>query len=40
MNTVKTHIRELYRKLDVTSRADAGARAEPLGLLDLTESPG
>ena len=32
MNTVKTHIRELYRKLDVTSRAEAVARAEALGL--------
>ena len=40
MNTVKTHIRELYRKLDVTSRADAVARADALGLLDRTESPG
>ena len=34
MNTVKTHVRELYRKLGVTSRADAVARAEALGLLD------
>ena len=40
LNTVKTHTRELYRKLDVTSRADAVARAEALGLLDRTESPG
>ena len=40
LNTVKTHTRELYRKLDVTSRADAVARAEALGLLDPTESPG
>jgi len=40
LNTVKTHTRELYRKLDVTSRADAVARAEALGLLDLPESPG
>ena len=40
LNTVKTHIRELYRKLDVTSRADAVARAEALGLLDRPESPG
>ena len=36
LNTVKTHIRELYRKLGATSRADAVARAEALGLLDLT----
>jgi ATP/maltotriose-dependent transcriptional regulator MalT len=40
LNTVKTHTRELYRKLDVTSRADAVARAWALGLLDPTESPG
>jgi len=40
LNTVKTHIRELYRKLGATSRADAVARAEALGLLDLTQSPG
>ena len=40
MNTVKTHTRELYRKLGVTSRADAVARAEALGLLERTESPG
>ncbi len=40
LNTVKTHTRELYRKLGAKSRADAVARAEALGLLDLTESPG
>ena len=40
LNTVKTQTRELYRKLDATSRADAVARAESLGLLDLPESPG
>ena len=40
LNTVKTHTRELYRKLGATSRADAVARAEVLGLLDATESPG
>ena len=40
LNTVKTHIRELDRKLDATSRADAVARAEALGLLDRPESPG
>ena len=40
LNTVKTHTRELYRKLGASSRADAVAHAEALGLLDLTESPG
>jgi LuxR family maltose regulon positive regulatory protein len=40
VNTVKTHIRELYRKLDATSRADAVACADALGLLKRTESPG
>ena len=40
LNTVKTHTRELYRKLGATSRADAVARAEALGLLDPGESPG
>ncbi len=40
LNTVKTHTRELYRKLGAKSRADAVARAEVLGLLELTESPG
>jgi LuxR family maltose regulon positive regulatory protein len=40
LNTVKTHTRELYRKLDATSRAEAVARAETLGLLGLPESPG
>jgi LuxR family maltose regulon positive regulatory protein len=40
LNTVTTHTRELYRKLDATSRAEAVARAETLGLLGLPESPG
>ena len=40
LNTVKTHIRDLYRKLGATSREDAVGRAEALGLLDLGESPG
>ena len=40
LNTVKTHTRELYRKLDATSRSDAIARAETLGLLEPSESPG
>jgi LuxR family maltose regulon positive regulatory protein len=33
VNTVKTHSRLLYRKLDVTSRDDAVHRARQLGLL-------
>lgn len=33
-NTVKTHARAIYRKLDVTSRSEAVVRARQLGLLD------
>jgi LuxR family maltose regulon positive regulatory protein len=33
LNTVKTHLRSIYRKLDATSRADAVAQARTLGLL-------
>ncbi len=40
LNTVKTHNRELYRKLGARSRAEAVARGEALGLLERTESPG
>jgi ATP/maltotriose-dependent transcriptional regulator MalT len=40
LNTVKTHTRVLYRKLGASSRADAVLRAEALGLLERTESPG
>jgi LuxR family maltose regulon positive regulatory protein len=40
LNTVKTHTRELYRKLGATSQAEAVARAEALGLLNPAESPG
>jgi LuxR family maltose regulon positive regulatory protein len=32
-NTVKTHVRNLYRKLGVSSREEARAQAESLGLL-------
>ena len=32
-NTVKTHVRGIYRKLDAGTRADAVARARELGLL-------
>jgi len=34
LNTIKTHTRELYRKLGVHSRSEAIARAATLGLLD------
>ncbi len=40
LNTVKSHTRELYRKLSATSQAEAVARAEALGLLDSSQSPG
>ena len=40
LNTVKSHTRELYRKLGATSQAEAVARAEELGLLDADQSPG
>jgi LuxR family maltose regulon positive regulatory protein len=39
-NTIRTHIRALYRKLRVNTRADAVARATALGLLDRSDSPG
>ena len=32
-NTVKSHVKSLYRKLEVSSRADAVERARELGLL-------
>ncbi len=37
LNTVKTHTRELYRKLGVHSRSEAVACAATLGLLDSRE---
>lgn len=40
LNTVKSHTRQLYRKLGVNSQAEAVARAEALGLLDRADSPG
>jgi LuxR family transcriptional regulator, maltose regulon positive regulatory protein len=33
-NTVRSHMRKIYRKLGVSSRADAVARASALGLID------
>ena len=39
-NTVRTHTRAIYRKLGVSSRIEAVARAGELGLLADTESPG
>ena len=38
-NTVRTHTRSIYRKLSVSSRADAVARADALGLLERSDSP-
>ena len=40
LNTVKTHTREVYRKLGVHSRPEAVTHARSLGLLDSRESPG
>jgi len=40
LNTVKTHTRELYRKLGASSQVDAVARAEALGLLERAKSGG
>jgi LuxR family transcriptional regulator, maltose regulon positive regulatory protein len=37
-NTVRSHTRALYRKLGVSTRADAVARAAKLGLLEQAES--
>jgi LuxR family maltose regulon positive regulatory protein len=37
-NTVKTHARAVYRKLDVSSRAEAVERARQAGLLDPESS--
>ena len=39
-NTVRSHMKSIYRKLGVSSRADAVARAEALGLLRSSDSPG
>jgi LuxR family transcriptional regulator, maltose regulon positive regulatory protein len=39
-NTVRSHVRSIYRKLRVGSREDAVARAEGIGLLSGTQSPG
>ncbi len=39
-NTIRSHIRALYHKLGVHSRAEAIARATTLGLMDQAQSPG
>jgi LuxR family maltose regulon positive regulatory protein len=39
-STVHSHKHALYRKLRVHSRPEAVARAEALGLLERSESPG
>ena len=36
LNTVKTHLAHIYRKLEVSTRNDAVARAEELGILQHT----
>jgi LuxR family maltose regulon positive regulatory protein len=36
VNTVRTHVKAIYRKLDVSSRSAAVQRAAALGLLDPT----
>jgi LuxR family transcriptional regulator, maltose regulon positive regulatory protein len=38
-NTVRSHIRSIYRKLGVGTRQDAVARADTMGLLTGTQSP-
>ena len=38
-NTVRSHVRSIYRKLRVGSRGEAVARAEGIGLLSGTQSP-
>jgi LuxR family maltose regulon positive regulatory protein len=39
-NTVRSHMKSLYRKLNARSRAEAVARAHVLGLLADSDSPG
>jgi hypothetical protein len=39
VNTIKTHMTHIYRKLDVVNRSGAIQRAEEIGLLSAT-SPG
>jgi LuxR family maltose regulon positive regulatory protein len=39
LNTVKTHSRSIYRKLDASSRREAVERGRELGLLDLEQDP-
>jgi ATP/maltotriose-dependent transcriptional regulator MalT len=39
-NTIRSHVRAIYRKLAVHAREDAVARATALGLLEQSKSPG
>jgi ATP/maltotriose-dependent transcriptional regulator MalT len=39
-NTIRSHVRAIYRKLAVHGRDDAVARATALGLLEQSKSPG
>jgi LuxR family maltose regulon positive regulatory protein len=39
VNTVRSHVQAVYRKLDVATRADAVAHARELGLLPEVDGP-
>ena len=38
LNTVSTHIKRVYAKLDISSRAEATLAAERMGMLDLPDT--
>jgi LuxR family maltose regulon positive regulatory protein len=40
VNTIKTHTRNIYRKLGVASRQDAVVRGHALELIGADDSPG